>query len=55
MESSFSTFTWAYMLKGNQDKYGRDAYKELEFYSKYHKWSEEFTNEIKAKLDKLNK
>lgn len=53
MKSAFSTFAWAYVLKGDQAKYGKDAYEGLEFYSKYHEWSEEFTNEVKDELDKL--
>jgi len=52
MESTFSAFVWAYMLKHDEKVYRTSIPARLEMYARYHNWSEEFLQEIKDELEK---
>ena len=53
MESTFSAFVWAYMLKHDEKVCGISIPARLEMYTEYHNWSEEFVQEIKDELQKM--
>ena len=53
MKSSFNSFTWAYMLNQDRINYGHNPDERLKMYAEYHEWTEEFTQEVREELAKL--
>lgn len=49
--TAFNSFNWAYLLKGDFQKYGYPTIEcRLQLYADHHKWSLMFVNAIKKEL-----